>query len=254
MHFHSITPDSSISLFVKDILVYEETQEGGRTVLPFFADGYPGLLFHESAGGLQVHPHEKAMPPLFLYGQTLRPVELELHGSYRMIVFQLYPFVLKHFFGVEPRGINDDCHDLGLQFPETVAQLQQATGSEERVNLLQALLTTTLQAKHDLLDLQIRQGILLILENKGCVSIKGVAEALFLTLRTFERRFTAEVGLTPKQFAQVIQFQYSLEQLTVKDYSRLSDVVYANGFADQSHFIRVFKAYTGQTPKRFQPG
>jgi AraC-like DNA-binding protein len=59
------------------------------------------------------------------------------------------------------------------------------------------------------------------------------------------------VGVTAKQFAKIIQFQQSLEQITVKDYSKLTDIVYANGFADQSHFIKVFKAFTGKTPLAF---
>jgi AraC-like DNA-binding protein len=28
-------------------------------------------------------------------------------------------------------------------------------------------------------------------------------------------------------------------------------VVYQNGYADQSHFIRVFKSFTGKTPGQF---
>jgi len=49
----------------------------------------------------------------------------------------------------------------------------------------------------------------------------------------------------------IIQFQNSLTQLTIKDYTILTDVVYNNGYADQSHFIRVFKSFTGKTPKNF---
>ena len=55
--------------------------------------------------------------------------------------------------------------------------------------------------------------------------------------------------LAPKHFSKIIQFQVSLNQLQANDYSKLSDIVYDNGFADQSHFIRVIKAYTGKTPK-----
>jgi len=76
---------------------------------------------------------------------------------------------------------------------------------------------------------------------------------LHLNERTFERRFVAAVGISAKQFSRIIQFQQSLEQLTVKDYTKLSDIVYSNGFADQSHFIRVFKAFTGKSPKKFVP-
>ena len=75
---------------------------------------------------------------------------------------------------------------------------------------------------------------------------------MHITERTFERQFVAQVGVTPKQFAKIIQFQFSLNQLSEEDCSRLTDVVFDNGFADQSHFIRTFKKFTGKTPIEFQ--
>ena len=32
----------------------------------------------------------------------------------------------------------------------------------------------------------------------------------------------------------------------------LSEIAYLAGFTDQSHFIKVFKAFTGKTPKAFK--
>ena len=74
MDVKSIIPDESISLFVKSMLVFIEKDKNKKTVLPFFADGYPGLMLQETASGLYVKPHEKKMPLLFLYGQTLQPI------------------------------------------------------------------------------------------------------------------------------------------------------------------------------------
>jgi len=252
MSFRSIPCDDTISLFVKDIQIFEETCADKTTVLPFFSDGYPGLVFHDTPNGQYVSPHNKLMPPLYLYGLALKPVELGMRGSYRMIVFLFYPFVLKRFFGVDPKTLNDECHDLGAQFPGAAKQLLQLNEAEEQVKAISTLLTKTFREKIALLDMQVRQAIVIILEGKGLVNIKSIADRLCLTSRTFERRFTAEVGVSPKQFAQIIRFQLSLEQMTVKDHKTLSDIVYTNGFADQSHFIRVFKTFTGTTPKQFQ--
>lgn len=90
-------PDKTISLFVKNIWVLESQNTTAKTNLPFFADGYPGLMFHQTENGLKVHPHNKLMPAVFLYGQTIKPIELQINGSYLIIVFQLYPFVLRSF-------------------------------------------------------------------------------------------------------------------------------------------------------------
>lgn len=256
MNFETINPDQSIALFVKNILVFEERDKDVKTILPFFADGYPGLIFQETANGLLVNPHEKVMPPLFLYGQTIKPIELVMTGTYKLIVFQLYPFVLKSFFNVEPQDLNDNCYNLDQLTnnlgADTLRQLNRTPDLETRTEIISNLLHSLFINKQEELDLEIGLAIQQIIRKKGLVIISDLYKELHLTERTFERRFSRSVGVTAKQFSKMIQFQRSLEQLTVKDYTKLTDIVYANGFADQSHFIKVFKAFTGKTPFAFK--
>jgi AraC-like DNA-binding protein len=255
MEFKTIIPAKSISLFVKNILVFEEQGTDQKTTLPFFADGYPGLLFQETAGGLLVNPHNKLMPVMFLYGQTINPIELVMSGAYKLIVFQLYPFVLKSFFNVVPKDLNDNCYNLeqlenntGI---DTIKKLSRAKSLTGRTEIITAFLHSIFQEKQKDLDYTISNAIQQIIGKKGQLVIRELCGELHLTERTFERRFLKIVGVTAKQFSKIIQFQQSLEQLTVKDFTKLTDIVYANGFADQSHFIKVFKAFTGKTPLAF---
>ncbi len=256
MNFKTVHPDKSISLFVKNILVFEEHESNQNTVLPFYADGYPGLMFQETKNGLFVSPHNKEMPSLFLYGQTLKPIELIIKGNYKLIVFQLYPFVLKSFFNIDAKDLNDNCYNLdqlennvGV---DAVKQLNQTQKLEERTTIISTFIASLLKNKQKELDFTIALAIKKIISMRGQIIVKNIYDELHLTERTFERRFFNSVGVTAKQFSKIIQFQHSLEQLTVKDYTKLTDIVYANGFADQSHFIKVFKAYTGKTPLAFK--
>ncbi|UIR57416.1 AraC family transcriptional regulator [Sphingobacterium sp. SRCM116780] len=255
MNFQDIIPDQTIALFVKNIWVFEGGDENAKTRLPFFADGYPGLLFQQAENGLIIYPHNKEMPTIFLYGQTIKPIELELSGPYLILIFQLYPFVLRTFFDVDPQSINDNCYylddSLGSNITELNKRLLADQTIEQRVKIISDLLLFYFERKKQNLDFKIRQAIELIIVSKGQQSMQAIAKETDLHVRTFERRFLTETGLAPKQFAKIIQFQASLKQLTVKDYSRLTDIVYENGFSDQSHFIRVFKAFTGKTPKNF---
>jgi AraC-like DNA-binding protein len=236
---------------VKNILILEAENDNEQTTLPFYADGFPGLMFQQTTKGLLVNPHQKQMPVLFLYGQTIKPIELVMEGSYQLIVFQLYPFVLRSFFGVNPIDINDGCYDLDAIHSNTIQKLQQTNVLETRITIISELLLALFQTKQENLDYSIQKAIQYIDESKGQIAVETLSEKVNTTQRTLERRFLKEVGISPKQFSNIIQFQYSFEQLTQKEYNKLTDIVYANGFADQSHFIRVFKAYTGSTPKKF---
>lgn len=254
MNFQNIIPDKSISLFVKNIWVFENNDGEIKTSLPFFADGFPGLMFQKTDNGLKVQPHNKQMPEVFLYGQTIKPIELEISGAYLVIIFQLYPFVLRTFFNINPQSINDNCYYLE-ENDSTITSLNlQLTKSEtvnEKVEIIKNLLLFYFEKKKQNLDFEIRKTIETIIQTKGQENISLIAEKSNLTIRTFERRFLNETGISAKQFAKIIQFQASLKQLTLKDYTKLTDIVYQNGFSDQSHFIKVFKAFTGKTPKKF---
>lgn len=252
MEIKTFEPHPSISLFVKNIMIFEEHDATQKTVLPFFADGYPGLIFQETANGLMVNPHQKLMPAFFLYGQTIKPIEMVMTGTYKLIIFQLYPFVLQSFFGVSAQELNDNCYDLSKIADSTIPSLQKVKDSIERSSIISSFLNAQFLIKKKNLDLAIAFALKKIIQQKGQISIKEIHEELHLTERTFERRFLTTVGITAKQFAKMIQFQESLQQLTLQDYTKLSDIVYANGFADQSHFIKVFKAFTGKTPLAFQ--
>jgi len=255
MKFQNLIPDSSISLFVKNILFFEEEQDNQKTILPFFADGYPGLVFQKSKNGLTVHPHDKKMPVLFLYGQTIQPIELIFQGNYQLLVFQLFPFIMKSFFSITPHSLNDNCIDLlkveGVETNSSITQLGPNTSLESAIEVITAFLNLRFIQKRSMLDEKVRQSLELIIANKGQLGVKEICSKLRVNERTLGRRFLNEVGILPKQFATIIQFQSSLEQLTVKDFNKLTDIVYENGFADQSHFIKVFKSFTGKTPKAF---
>ncbi|MEO7978790.1 helix-turn-helix transcriptional regulator [Flavobacterium sp.] len=254
MNFKTLIPDQSISHFVKSILVFDETKIDQETILPFFADGYPGLMFQDSENGLFLSPHNKHLPLLFLYGQTITPIEIVINGTYQLIIFQLYPFVLKSFFNVTAKEINDSCYDLNQieNGNMIINQLNESSNLGKRIAILTSMLFDIFQSRKETLDLLIRQAIQIVMDNKGQISIVSICDKINLTERTFERRFMKEVGISAKQFSNIIKFQFSMQQLTTKDFEKLTDIVYENGYSDQSHFIKVFKVYTGKTPKSFK--
>ena len=69
--------------------------------------------------------------------------------------------------------------------------------------------------------------------------------------RSLQRLFEANIGVSPKLFKRVWQFHAAFQQLNTYQYSKLTDIAYQHGFADQSHFIRVFKEFTHLTPKEY---
>jgi AraC-like DNA-binding protein len=70
-------------------------------------------------------------------------------------------------------------------------------------------------------------------------------------VRKLERLYNKYVGVSASTFSTLNRFHTSFNHLLYNDFSKLSDLAYDNGYFDQTHFIKVFKRFTGNTPKSF---
>lgn len=246
-----IEKNKKIAPFIKDVLLLESNSAIEHT-LPFYADGFPGILYSETQNGILLLPIHKILPNFFLYGQTIEPIQLQIKGTYKLIVFQLYPFATRLLLGFNPKEINDECYDLkqvqNINTAERIAQLA-INNTDQQIKIISEYILELVKNASTNPDNSIKLAVSTIINAKGLLPIKKLREQLFITERTFERRFAKEIGVTPKQFSRIIQFSFSLNQIQESDYTLLTNIAYENGFADQSHFIRTFKKYTGQTPK-----
>ncbi len=81
----------------------------------------------------------------------------------------------------------------------------------------------------------------------GAISIAEIADACNLSRSYFIHAFRETTGQTPHQW--LISQRLERAQALLMDFERpLADVAAACGFADQSHFTRVFSQYTGTPP------
>jgi AraC-like DNA-binding protein len=255
MELTSLKVDKKLSPYVKDIFVFENQDDKKNTLLPFYADGYPGIIFQQATNGVLLRPKNKLLSEFFLYGQTIKPIELSINGAFKLTVFQLYPFAAKTLIGINPKQLNDDCFDLSLLanvgVNHTIAQLKSKPDFIFQRETISSFLLKLIHQSAVPPDQRVQLGICLILNSKGKVSLQSLRESLHVTERTLERQFEDQVGVSPKQFIKIIQFNTSLNQLSEEVYTKLSDIAYENEYADQSHFIRMFKKFTGKTPSEF---
>jgi len=242
----------TISPYINCVMASESNAENCAFNLPLYADGYPGIMFQKSKNGFYLKPKNKQLSELFLYGQTLELNSLETEGPYSFVVFQLYPFASKYLLGINPKQLNDECYDL-LQIKnidiQNYHQKLIATNSLlQQIEIISDMVEELIGKNRHTHDAQIQQVIRKIIESEGRIKIKDLRKSVFLTERTLERNFLSLTGLNPKQFAKIIQFQTSLSKLNQTSFKKLTHVGLDSGFTDQSHFIKVFKQYTGQTP------
>jgi AraC-like DNA-binding protein len=78
-------------------------------------------------------------------------------------------------------------------------------------------------------------------------TISVLTRDLGLSERAFERRFVAQVGLTPVRYRRLARFRsvLRLHARGLRDWAALAAVT---GFSDQSHLVRDYREFAGLTP------
>jgi AraC-like DNA-binding protein len=133
----------------------------------------------------------------------------------------------------------------------TIAELQNAVLQEDQLKSINELLLRLLSIRDGKIESSIHHAIMHLSANSLHARLEEVRASLKITERTFERKFEQYVGVSPKLFLRICRFRESLQQINQKSFTKLSDVAYENGYADQSHFIRTFKEFTGLSPLEY---
>lgn len=242
--------------FVKEIFFIERSDKDAEHSFPFYADGFAGIVYSKSEHPFYQQPKNKMLSNFYLFGQTIKPISLDVKGSFKLLVVKLYPFAVRILLGIDPKKLNDNCYDLRRvehgNTHDTIEKLNKVEDYNRLVRLIGNYIDKLVKHASINPNYAIKLATNLMLKSKGTVRIQEVCERLSVPERTLQRHFSREIGVTPKQFAKIIQFSESMNQVIDSDYSNLSDIGYDAGYADQSHFIRTFKRYTGKTPKEFQ--
>jgi AraC-like DNA-binding protein len=244
--------EDDLAPYINCIMIGENLDVNSHINIPLYADGYPGIMFQQSENSFYLLPKNKKLSELFLYGQTLHPISIDVNGLHRYVVIQLYPFASKYLLNVDPKELNDECYDLlqieYLDIEKIKNQLIKTKNLNEQIIIILDLIRQLIKFHKVSENNEIEKAISIILNSKGQIKISELASKVFMTERTLERNFLSYIGLSPKQFSKIIQFQLSINKLTQSTYNSLLDIGLDSGFSDQSHFIRTFKKYTSQTP------
>ncbi|MES1223360.1 MAG: helix-turn-helix domain-containing protein, partial [Bacteroidota bacterium] len=164
------------------------------------------------------------------------------------------PFAMAAMFGIPtPRLAKspiDLCNWNAHKTNAIKTQLFYATTTLLKIKLLDNLLVHQLQQNKKECTI-IKYATDEIMCNPGTEILSEIQNKLNLNERTFQRIFKKYVGITPSQYRRICQFQLSFSQLRAKEFDKLTDIAYENGFADQSHFIRSFREFTQITPNDY---
>lgn len=246
-----LIPSPALAQFVSGLLTIEDANDSRAFTIPLFANGNPTLVFQtaKAVKGIETVGH------VSLYGQTIQPAELVFREPVTFIACFFYPHALKSLFDIDPREITDQYLDSTLLKHVGVFRLQEqllhAASPAACLLLIEKYIVQLAAAQKKKEDERIVFATEALKGSRGLASLPDLRKELHITERSFQRLFESHIGITPNQYKRICQFQFAFQQVNQNQFSKLTHIAYDSGFADQSHFIKVFREFAGKTPNEY---
>lgn len=231
-----------------------DTTDAAGPADPALPDGSPELIlnladpFHTVAtDGSTV-----AQPLAMLVGQITRPfvvrpgLRVDL-AAVRLEAYGMTPFV------ADASSLTDRFIDVAPLFEGRIEavrrRLAETADPTARAVILGALLTE-IRARGRAPDDRVISAVRAIRAAHGILLLDGITAALGLTMRTLQRRFATDVGISPKLLARMVRFQ-RVFAVWRDDRPSLARVAAECGYFDESHLARDFRDLAGLPPAAF---
>ncbi len=192
--------------------------------------------------------------PIFLDGVNTVSRKMGFLGRIDLMGVSFHTGGAYPFLDVPLTGLRDEIALLdALNRPDLLhlhARLYEAESLTARISLLEEWLLSRLSLGKER-DALIPASLTLLHEREGQLSIPELADELAVSQRHLERLYQNQVGISPKQYAQLLRVEkarLALKQLPERSITRLAVEL---GFYDQAHFIREFSAVIGLTPTAY---
>ncbi|MEQ8473115.1 MAG: helix-turn-helix domain-containing protein [Marinoscillum sp.] len=194
-------------------------------------------------------------PRAMVFGQITKPYFVQPTGYVNTFAVRFYPYGFSNFIHTPIRELADKETPLVSLFAEHEAkELEQkiinAPSTQSRIEAVETFLLEKLKDQ-SIIDHIVKSTIDALSQTKGSASIHSILKDDLSKRRNLERKFSKQVGISPKQLGKIIRLQAALKMMLNKHGENLTQVAYENEYYDQAHFIKDFKEFTGINPKEY---
>ncbi len=252
MDYGEVLPSPNLVGFIKRFW-FLQYAHGGKTPEPetVLPDGCPEIVFNLSDRFERVHAYGREVQSAALFaGQIRHCISIRATGRVSLFGVRFQPA------GAWPLGrfsmheltdeICDIAEPLGPDGSELKLRISEAASFKERIAVFEGFFLNRLAtAKSDAIA---HHASSLIQTRDGHISIRDLADRMGIGERRLERRFRESVGISPKLLARIVRFQGVVRKIRQAETPQLLDAVHEFGYFDQSHMVRDFKEFSGETP------
>ena len=223
-----IKPDRSLSDFVESFWMLQNQSDSEKEVV-VLPDGRVDLFFSKSA---------KEPFHITLLGLGTKPEQTTVASKTLTFAISFKPLAVEYILHTTVEDILDSAKSLPADFwgfnRDDLADFDHFCKKASQM-IRELLKEKPDDRKTALFDL--------IYSSNGSMTIKELSEKVFWSSRQINRYFNQQYGISLKAYCNILRFRASLQQ--IKDGKLFPE----QNFADQTHFIKEIKKFSGVVPK-----
>lgn len=191
------------------------------------------------------------------WGPTSRPVKVKRSNSAdneRMFFIEFLPGGLYALTGIHQKEIRDlqcSIHDIDKSLLIMLGDTIKSSKSiDELILKVDSILIRVIE-NNNRTEPSITSVIDKIRSSGESISIKSLAESVYISERHLNRLFEKNIGLNVKLFERLTRINKAVKIYKNNAKQNSTNIAHQSGFFDQSHFIRDFNELCGTTPNNF---
>lgn len=213
---------------------------------PIAPDGRPELIVHGGEPYLE-RGATQVQPPVLFAGQLTKPLTLIARGAVAVVGVRFRPDGARAFLGRNVDVATDRRIDLASLHGEPVAMLsrgaRKARTLRDAADLVEAYVEARL--KDARVDTIVRDAVTGLLDGAEERTPLDVSE------RQFQRRFKAEVGVSPRMLQTILRFRRVFDAIEHPETSGWVEAALVAGYFDQPQMARDFRRFLGCTAREW---
>jgi AraC-like DNA-binding protein len=252
MSFERIVPGPGLQNIIECFWIIENNDPTPlqQKIIP---DGFTEIIFHFGHNyRIKQGRRWQVQPKNLLAGQVRKHFMLENIGTSNILGIKFKPAALAHLYKLNMSLVTDRVADLCKVLEQPSLLLRAANEGKnhyERISSLRAYFKN-MDAIKNPERTPVDQAVDLVFAHNGMVTSTELCDVAGVGERQLENLFKRFIGLSPKFFCRVIRFNYIFE-LVDKNEQSWTSLAYEAAYYDQSHFIRNFKDFTGESPSSY---
>lgn len=252
MEYREFKPSAALSPYIDCFWIHQGVLPENQTYR-CVPSGNTDLIVGATDGEecLQQGEYWERIPRVFFTGMWTAPAVVKSSRRIEWFGIRFKPEIFVQIFRQPLREMENVTIDaraiLGKRVEALSSQIAEKQDIQSRIAVAETFLGGELSRRLPE-DTYFTRAIRLIRAHGGQVSTEALSKEVFVSERQLQRVFREYFGVTPKTYGRLMRFNRAASLLSNKDAINWSDISYTCGYADQAHFIRDFREFSGARP------